>query len=255
MCTVSFIPLKKGVILTSSRDEHTGRGPALYPDFYENNGHRLIFPKDRKAGGTWIVSNENGDAAILLNGAFKQHHPMPVYRKSRGLMLLDLFSSDSLYEKLCSYNFSGIENFTLILWHNLVLREIRWDGIKLKERRHDPQLPHIWSSATLYSDTMIEERHGWFRNWIIAQGKITQQDILDFHLNTEPQNKEYGLRISRSNKIFTASVTSICLNGQLANFKHYDLVQGIESTLEYDLKQVQFLVISTTGENEIAQKN
>ncbi len=170
-------------------------------------------------------------------------------------MLLDLFDSGSPYEKLCNYKFSGIENFTLILWQQGILREIKWDGIKLKERKHNPELPHIWSSVTLYSEQMIAERHGWFSSWIITRKKITQQDIFDFHFNTQNQNKEYGLRISRNNKISTTSITSLCLNGQRADFRHYDLAQDIESTLEYDLKQVQRLVISTTKENEVVQKN
>ena len=255
MCTVTFIPTQKGVILTSNRDEHFSRGIALYPEIYQANNRKIIYPKDSKAGGTWFVSNENGDIGVLLNGAFEKHLPTPPYRKSRGLMLLDLFDSDSPYEKMCNYRFSGIENFTLILWQQGVLREIKWDGIKLKERKHNPALPHIWSSVTLYSGQMTAERHGWFSSWIIARKKITQQDIFDFHFTTQNQNKDYGLCISRNNKISTTSITSLCLNGQRANFRHYDLIQDIESMLDYDLKQVQRLVISTTKENEVVQKN
>jgi len=135
------------------------------------------------------------------------------------------------------------------------LREIKWDGITLKEKKHNPELPHIWSSVTLYSEKMINERHGWFKNWILSKEKITGQDIFDFHFNSQNHNNEYGLRISRNNKISTTSITSLCLEEQRAIFRHYDLIQDIESLLEYDFKQVQHLVISTTKRNEFAQKN
>ncbi len=84
MCTVSFIALTKGAILTSNRDEHVSRSIALYPEIYQANNRKIMFPKDSKAGGTWFISNENGDIGVLLNGAFEKHVPMPPYCKSRG---------------------------------------------------------------------------------------------------------------------------------------------------------------------------
>ncbi|MGL1516781.1 NRDE family protein, partial [Vibrio parahaemolyticus] len=49
------------------------------------------FPKDPDGGGTWIALKENGDVAILLNGAFENHIPAYPYRRSRGLIFLDIF--------------------------------------------------------------------------------------------------------------------------------------------------------------------
>jgi len=48
MCTVSFIPIKNGVILTSNRDEHVSRGIAQYPEFYMLNGRKLASQKIQK---------------------------------------------------------------------------------------------------------------------------------------------------------------------------------------------------------------
>ena len=255
MCTVSFIQSQDGVVFTSNRDEHISRGIALYPEIYKSNGHKLIYPRDSKAGGSWFVSNEKGNTGILLNGAFEKHSPQPPYRKSRGLMLLDLFDTGSPYEIIRNYNFKGIENFTLILWQGGVLREIKWDGLRLKERKHNSGLPHIWSSVTLYTEKMIHERHQWFRNWILSNNKISPQDILSFHNHTQNDNKEYGLRISRDSKISTTSITSLCLKNQQAIFRHFDLIQDIESILEYDLQQVQHLTTTLTDTDELAQKN
>ncbi len=236
MCTVSFVPLERGLILTSNRDEHVNRGFALCPQFYQVNSRQLVFPKDGKAGGTWFVSNKKGDVGVLLNGAFEKHTPMPPYRKSRGLVLLDLFDAESPYEKLRYYDFSEIENFTLVLWEHSVLREITWDGNMIREKKHNPELPHIWSSVTLYSENMITERHGWFKTWISSKKKITKEDIFDFHYNTQNNNKEYGLRINRNNQMSTSSITSLCLNETQATIRHHDLIQNIKCVIEYECK-------------------
>jgi len=255
MCTVSFIPMKKGVILTSNRDEHISRGIALYPEFYLQNNKKLVYPRDHKAGGTWFISNEHGDTGILLNGANEKHVPQPVYRKSRGLILPEIFQYDSPFEALKQYNLKGIENFTIILWERERLIEAKWDGSMLHVNKPDARKAHIWSSVTLYTGSMISERHRWFNNWLLFQKDISQADILDFHSNTHTHNEEYGLRISRNNKISTTSISSLRLENQQATFYHKDYIQNIESTLNYDLLQVQHSFSPTITDNEIAQNN
>ncbi len=255
MCTVTFIPLKKGNILTSNRDENISRGIALYPEFYQLNDKKLAFPKDIKAGGTWFISNEFGDAGVLLNGAFEKHIPMPPYRKSRGLVLPEIFQTNSPFEALKKYNLAGIENFTIILWEQEQLKEVKCDGKKLFIKDHNPQDAHIWSSVTLYSENMIAERHRWFNEWVQLHTDITQPDILNFHSSTHTTNQEYGLRISRTNQIATSSITSLCLENKEAVFYHHDLIQNIESSLRYSLRNVQLTNSSTITYNDIAQKN
>jgi len=255
MCTVSFIPVKNGIIFTSNRDEHISRGIAQYPGFYLLNGRKLAFPKDAKAGGTWFITNENGDTGVLLNGAFEKHIPVPPYRKSRGFVLPELFQQASPFEAMKQYDFSGIENCTIILWEQEQLREIKWDGKKITTKNYNPRQAHIWSSVTLYDTEMIIERHGWFRNWIASQEQITQQHILNFHSNTEIENNEFGLRISRNNKISTTSITSLCIQHLKANLYHKDFIQHIESTLDYDLLNVLPISSPEIADNETAQKN
>jgi hypothetical protein len=255
MCTVSFIPSKNGAIITSNRDEHISRGIAQYPEFYLLGNKKLIFPKDSKANGTWFISNENGDTGVLLNGAFEKHIPLQKYRKSRGHVLPEIFQHDSPFEALKYYNLQSIENFTIILWEDGQLREIKWDGEKLRGKKHDPEKAHIWSSVTLYTPEMIRERHGWFYNWIRSQRTIKQKDIWDFHTSTQIQNKEYGLRISRENKISTTSTTSLNIENPLAILRHKDHTQNIESLVEYDLLQLQHVISPAITENEPAQKN
>ena len=74
MCTVSYIPLgqNKDFILTSNRDEKVFR-PAIAPAIHKTGDIHICYPKDSKAGGSWIAMNNRGRICCLLNGAFEAH--------------------------------------------------------------------------------------------------------------------------------------------------------------------------------------
>src|SRR5688572_4604888 len=97
MCTVTFIPGSQGILLTSNRDEKIERATAVYPASYVFPPGNIMFPKDADAGGTWMAVHENGNAIVLLNGGIIKHIPTPPYRKSRGLIVLDLISNEEPY--------------------------------------------------------------------------------------------------------------------------------------------------------------
>ena len=94
MCAVTYIPGKEGCFITSSRDEHMVRPNAIDPDVYMHNGIKIMYPKDLKAHGSWIAYAQNGNAAVLLNGAFKRHITGQPYRKCRGMVFLDIISHE-----------------------------------------------------------------------------------------------------------------------------------------------------------------
>jgi hypothetical protein len=116
MCTVTFIPTAAGVHLTSNRDEQANRGRALDPAYFYGNGYKLIFPGDPDAGGSWIALKDNGDALVLLNGAFIKHLRKPPYRRSRGLVLLDVIKAEDPGQCFNEMDLEGIEPFTLVLF-------------------------------------------------------------------------------------------------------------------------------------------
>src|SRR5688572_12833547 len=128
MCTVTFIPARGNFFFTSSRDEKNSRSKAIVPTLYRYNECNLIFPKDGDAGGTWIAFKENGDAAVLLNGAFICHTSRPPYRISRGVVILDIFTTERPSRTFSKADLLDIEPFTLILFEKSCLYEFRWDG-------------------------------------------------------------------------------------------------------------------------------
>src|SRR5690606_623977 len=115
MCTVTFARSGNSTIITSNRDEQTGRAPAMPPREYEIDGRKIWFPKDGQSGGTWFALDESGNVTVLLNGAKEPHEFRNDWRKSRGLILLEIFASDPI-STWKSIDLDMIEPFTMVLF-------------------------------------------------------------------------------------------------------------------------------------------
>jgi len=223
MCTVTFIPTNDKFYLTSNRDEKSWRKQALPPRFYFHNDVELIYPRDEDAGGTWIAANKNGNAAVLLNGAFVKHIPTPPYRKSRGLVFLDLIKSRMPLQNFSRINLLDIGPFTLILFEEGELHECRWDGREKYFKQIENYLPHIWSSATLYDDDVVKKREEWFYTWLSENKNPMQKNILNFHRFAGDGDAGNDLLMNRDNKTFTVSITSVELSSKSATMQYLDL--------------------------------
>src|SRR3954467_3372845 len=114
MCTVSYVCSDDKIIITSNRDEQVLR-PALPPRNYTINNRNVIYPKDPKAGGTWYALDEDLNVAVLLNGAAEKHKWNPPYRKSRGLIVIELIGSGAPLETWKTLDLDNIEPFTIVL--------------------------------------------------------------------------------------------------------------------------------------------
>jgi len=223
MCTVTFIPAKEKIYLTSNRDEKNWRMDAVTPTVYEFASGKILFPKDADAGGTWIAVHENGNAIVFLNGGLVAHLPEHPYRKSRGLILLDLIEGATPYNSFLAIKLTNIEPFTAVIWDGDHLFECRWDGKQKFTKLLDEGIPHIWSSVTLYDEEVISKRNAWFEEWLQLNAKPSQDDILHFHQFTGDGDSHNDLRMNRNGKVFTVSVTSLAISTQNANMQYLDL--------------------------------
>ncbi len=226
MCTVTFIPLKNKYFLTSNRDEKYSRKNAIPPAIYTMGQRKLLFPKDASAGGTWIALHENGNAAVLLNGAFVKHDYRSTYKKSRGQILLNIIEANNPVRFFTKMDLSLIEPFTLVVFEDNFLYECRWDGsqkycVQLKKNRH-----YIWSSSTLYDETVAKKREQWFATFLNRHPNPTREDILHFHQCGGEGDKKNDLRIDREGLVSTVSVTSILLDNETGNMKYLDLKEN-----------------------------
>lgn len=242
MCTVTFVPARDKIFITSNRDEKLSRKPAIHPAMYRQNGRNLIYPKDAVAGGTWIALKENGDAAVLLNGAFICHASEPPYRISRGVLFLEVLSANHPAWTFSKIDLAGIEPFTLILFEKNSLYEFRWDGSERYCKQLSASRPHIWSSATLYDGLIIKKREQWFARFLNATPNPTQQDILNFHHFTGDGDSQNDLMMERNGIYSTVSITSILLNADRGVMKYYDLKGDKRSEIKIELQNASQLI-------------
>lgn len=224
MCTVTYIPTKEGYIITSNRDEKITREKALPPQEYLIDGKKIIFPKDPKAGGSWVAHNES-KIIVLLNGAQESHILKPNYRKSRGLIVLDLMTAENTIDYWKTIDLSYIEPFTIVLVENNELTQLQWNEVEKSTREFDAKQFHIWSSSTLYSKEVREKRKEWFQDFIKSKNAPTPEEILHFHQFTESENKEFGLQINRNDVLKTISITQCKVSNDTIKMEYLDLFE------------------------------
>jgi uncharacterized protein with NRDE domain len=224
MCTVTYIPTTEGCIITSNRDEKITRERALSPQEYQIEGKKIIFPKDPKAGGTWVAHSET-KIIVLLNGAQEKHFPKPKYRKSRGLIVLDLIKAENSLEFWKTIDLNDIEPFTIVVFENNKLVQLQWNEVEKSTTEFDAKEFHIWSSSTLYSKEIRKHRKEWFQDFIKSKNAPTPEEILHFHQFTESQNKEFGLQINRNAVLKTISITQCKVTNDSIQMEYLDLFE------------------------------
>ena len=225
MCTVSFVPAKDKIIITSNRDEAVLR-TALPPETYLINNKKITFPKDPKAGGTWYAVSEDGNVLVLLNGADEKHKHQPPYSRSRGLIVLEMISSISSILHWDAIDLDNLEPFTLVLYQDSKLYQLRWNGNTKSRVDLDASKNHIWSSSTLYPKEIREQRSEWFFRFMENKQDVTETEMFNFHRYTENSNAENGLIINRNNALKTLTITQTVLQNDEIIMNHYDLIDG-----------------------------
>ena len=223
MCTVTYIPTISGCIITSNRDEKISREKAIPPSEYLIGEKKIIFPKDPKAGGTWIAHSET-KIVVLLNGAKEKHIPKTIYKKSRGLVVLELISAQNSLSYWNSIHLNNIEPFTIIIFENNCLFQLEWDEIKKRSEKLDETQFYIWSSSTLYNQEIKKIRKTWFMDFMRKNNNPCKEKILSFHQFTKKENKKYGLQINHSNLLKTVSISQCEIKNNRIEMYYLDLI-------------------------------
>ncbi|MCV6628294.1 MAG: NRDE family protein [Flavobacteriaceae bacterium] len=165
MCTVSFVPLENGgYVFTSNRDESPLRKTLAPKQLMTARQTSIWAPVDASAGGSWIATDKYNRIVCLLNGGFEKHMRVLPYRKSRGKVVIEAFDAPDFSAYIQELDLEGIEPFTLILV-DTHLQELVWDGVKKYIRVLSMHVPHLWSSATLYT----REEHKIKKNYFLQQ--------------------------------------------------------------------------------------
>lgn len=238
MCTVTFIKdVSNQFILTSNRDEKVYR-KTLQPNFYRLGEQHVIFPKDEVAGGTWIGLGDKKLICCLLNGADDGHYTKGDYRKSRGQVLLDVYRYDSYRSFLRQYDLSGIEPFTLLIFdlhYADVIVELKWNGFTKCLKALSTDHHHIWSSATLYSETERKRRKDLF-SYKSSVNDLDDKEMITLHASSKSED---GFLFDGNEEIQTVSITQITVTDSNGIMNYFDLInkQQIKRSLQWQMIQ------------------
>jgi hypothetical protein len=237
MCTLTFIPQKEGFLFTVNRDESPQRaaGEPIVKKFHSHN--LWLAPEPISGSSNLVVNTESSRVVVLLNGAFTHHNHQPPYRKSRGVIVLESFDELTLLSMFETYDFQGIEPFTLVMFDKNVLSELRWDGTKAHYAEKDIFVPQLWSSAMMYRGKWQQERERWFHEFLIENPQPTEQELLWFHHNAGAHDSENGLIMNRMNLVRTVSVSQIVIKSNRCSVYLHDLMQLKEYNAEFTLNQ------------------
>ncbi|MEA1898190.1 MAG: NRDE family protein [Bacteroidota bacterium] len=240
MCTVTYIPPteEKVFILSSNRDEKVFR-PTLAPAVYENAGLKICYPRDTKAGGSWIAINDNGRLCCLLNGAYEAHQKKDFHTLSRGKVLVELASSRmGAFEFFSKKDLSAVEPFTIITIDKKNLKietfnEFIWDGQKKHYRFLDANQAHLWSSVTLYNKNVRKIREQWFQNFL-ATSKIdnSPENVMLFHSGKHTSDKSLNLVMEGNGGLKTVSITQVIPRKKGFKMEYSDLISNHKTMSE-----------------------
>lgn len=234
MCTVTFIQLNEGFILTANRDEVITRKTALKPEYFKVHKNKtLLFTKDKEKGGTWIATDGKDFSICLFNGAYISHEYNPPYRKSRGNIPIDFFSFSGIVEFTTRYDFSNIEPFSLVIVQHSPLKAylLIWDGdnTNLQLLKNIPQL---WASVTLYKPDIKNRKEIAFLN-ALNEKKNSLEDIVFLHKNTTINDKQNDFIMKRNDGHQTVSISSIENKNGKARFYYEDLVKNQSELIKF----------------------
>lgn len=230
MCTVSYVPLEDGYILTSNRDEDPGRETLNPQEIVLSENHRVVAPRDQLKGGTWIALGTGGRAVCLLNGAFGRHKRQLPYRRSRGYYVLEALGTGDFDLFVKEIPLEGIEPFTLLMVSPGSILKLIWDGSRRYHWRLPPETMHLWSSPTLYTAKQHGEKESYFKE-MAGKRPLSAAGLLKIH----GSNATTPFILERPG-VRTVSITQLHVKGE-------------KSSLQYLLKhnsQENAIHISTT---------
>ncbi len=191
MCTVSWLSWPGGFDLYFNRDESRMRGRGEAPGSYgSESGVRYLAPRDPDAGGTWIVVNEFGTAACLLNrypadGSIQHSRP----GASRGHIVRDLADARDAVEaeqRLLERDLSVFQPFTVLaIDAESNTRLMVWDAHELI-RDPRPEMP-LASSGHSPATVEAERRTVWRAMDQPGDHEARAGRLLAFHQSHAPR--------------------------------------------------------------------
>jgi hypothetical protein len=222
MCTISIVPFKEKLFFTFNRDEHPARQTPEYITKEKNGDKEIVFAKDVKGGGTWFVIDNKGNVAMLFNGGYVKHEKKTDYQQSRGLLLLTIAKQPNMLAYFETIALENIEPFSIILYEQKKMYRLIWNGSTKEVVALSLMNPHIFSSATIYTKEVQDDRKVWLNQYL---NNNPQPDMFHFHCNYKKEDAANGLILKRNELLQTLSVSQAQVGNGEVCIQHFDVLQ------------------------------
>ena len=215
MCIISFYKQNNQLILTHNRDESIDRIASNHILERSWEGKKYFAPVDEEKQGTWIFYNDDYLACILNGGKEKPITFQSSYRKSRGIVLLDIMKYDSVEEFVEHEDLSGIAPFTIFVndLKNKKTFLLFWDENRLDVNDLSDQNFVFRCSSTLYSLEKMRE----LENIFIKFKHISPEEIFELHNSIKMNDGDVVQGKA------TTSITQIFVNESKISMKYCPL--------------------------------
>ncbi len=233
MCTLSFIPIKNGTVITTNRDESPQRNSHNLSGYLSALEEKYLIAQEPLRGGTNIAIGEKSRTAVLLNGAFDRHDMNKTYGISRGIVTLKSLDLKDLYAFADRFDFDTIQPFTLVHF-GTTIQEIRWDGMKIYKNEFSVNQPKIWSSPQLYLPAVRKQRAELFESFL-KNGEMSPESIAHFHFTAGIGDKANDFVMNRNGKVQTVSISQIAEINKEKKIVHWDLVEKTKMDYDFDI--------------------
>jgi len=219
MCILSIVKSEQGIVITSNRDEQRSRKNSLAPEIIDLGERKAIIARDAQAQGTWLLTDNLGRTAILLNGAFESHIPTPPYRESRGIILMNLFQEENFKSAFLSYNIENIEPFQVIYLDTNQAFQCVWDGNQKHLFAIDLSTPQVFFSPTLYTKEQQEEKRNHFFKTFTDISLFKAPRLFEFH-SEQNENSNLDFFMNREQQT-TKSISQVELHSKQSRYVHW----------------------------------
>lgn len=212
MCIISFYKDNNQVLLTHNRDESITRIASSTVEERLWDGRTYFAPVDQEKSGTWIFYNQDYIACILNGGKEKSQNLRTEYKKSRGLVLLDVMKYKDVDEFVKKYDFEDIAPFTMLV-HQLNNKKtlmLFWNEKQLEIKDLSDDDFTFRCSSTLYTLEKMHELEKIFPKF----SKVSPKDIFSIHQSIKMNDGD----ITKGKA--TTSITQIFVNNSEISMKY-----------------------------------
>lgn len=224
MCTVSWIAKDRNYRLYFNRDEQRTRQKAEVPRLKEQDGAKLIAPRDPQGGGSWITANQYGITVFLLNNYSAEAGDRRSRDfRSRGELPLILASQSSAEASLLALrqlDLTGFRPFYLGVIEPLKnCRILSWNGAALDIRPGD--IPFLTTSS--YRSSEVRDYRRMQYQQMCGKGGYEREfeSVFDYHRDQSHPNKGFNPLMSRMDAE-THSISVVTVTPSQVSFEYYE---------------------------------